>query len=199
MAVAGDDRLEATHPNVLRTRAGAIVLVSPDQVFAVDSDFEGRVQVVVLERQHIVGQPSGRRSDFPVTFEEEPLDLAAFARDLESERDVGAVGDDDGVPEAIDGWGRMRRSSRREQRAGHEQRGRQFLHCLLQKCQSGHSEPYHVTWQATCPNSGFVASASSGRGPPGRPPRRRSPAPSTKSGGPPSHRQSPAGRAPVSG
>jgi hypothetical protein len=112
----------------LRAGASAITPVGPDQIAAVDLELEGRVQMLVLERQHVVDQAPGRRSNLLVALEEGPFDLAAPGRDLESERNLSAAGDDDGVPETVDGRGRIQGSSGEEQQAGREQRGRQVLH-----------------------------------------------------------------------
>jgi hypothetical protein len=89
----------------LRAGAGAIVPVGPDQFAAVDLELERRVQVFVLERQHVVSKATGRRSNLPVALEEGPFDLAALARDFESERDLDAVEIDLAVPQTDDGTG----------------------------------------------------------------------------------------------
>src|SRR4029453_2535157 len=75
--------------------------------------------------QDAIGKAAGARSDFVVAFEEESFDLGALACDLESERHLGAAGDDPGIPEAVDRRGGVKRCSKGKSRQGDDQRGQQ--------------------------------------------------------------------------
>src|SRR5437763_16930722 len=95
-------RGESVRSHVLRARVGGVVQVRPAQLVAVQRERERRVQEVVLERQSSVRETTRRGSDSPIAFEEKALRVTALRRNLEAERDLGAVCNDGGIPQSVD-------------------------------------------------------------------------------------------------
>jgi hypothetical protein len=85
---------------------------------------------VVIERQRPIEKASRGRSDLPIAFEEEALGIGAIRGNLEAKGHVGAVRNDDRVPEAVDGSGDVDRRRRRKRPESDEERDRerQSLH-----------------------------------------------------------------------
>lgn len=90
--------------------------------------FEDGVQVVVFDLQLAAGVAAGAGADAPIALEEKALGLRALHGNFVAEGNLHAVGDDHGVPQAVE-VARCLRGGGRGQGRGQANKGRDGHDC----------------------------------------------------------------------